>query len=114
VCTVEVLTTEVTVEAQAMLVEGLLSGFFALACFKARAEAPSMHGLAPQRLFMLVDRVERLRRSRWQWFAMVLLLMVLRMQSGLPMVAEFTVIAQFVVFLMLPTQKRMAAALSRG
>lgn len=101
-------------QARAMLVEVLLSGFFALACFKARAEAPSMHGLAPQRLLMLVDRVERLRRSRWQWFAMVLVLMVLRMQSGLPMVAEFTVIGQLVVFLLLPTQKRPATVLSRG
>lgn len=105
-----------------MLVEVLLSGFFALACFKARAEAPSMHGLAPQRLLMLVDRVERLRRSRWQWFAMVLLLLVLRKQEGLPLVAEVTVMAQFVLFLALPTQKRTAQgtaqatarALSRG
>lgn len=100
-------------QAQAILVEVLISGFFALACFKARAEAPSIHGLAPQRLLMLVDRVERLRRSRWQWFAMVLLVMVLRMQSGLPMVAEFTVVAQFILFLALPTQKG-TAALSRG
>lgn len=101
-----------------MLVEVLLSGFFALACFKARAEAPSMHGLAPQRLLMLVDRLERLRRSRWQWFAMVLMVMVLRMQAGLPMVVELTVVAQFVVFLALPTQKRAAQAtteaLTRG
>ena len=111
--TVEVYTTEGTVGTQAMLMEVLLSGFFALACFKARAESPSVHGLAPQRLLMLVDRVERLRRSRWQWFAMVLLLMVMRMQAGAPMVAELTVVAQFVVFLALPTQKRTAAALSR-
>jgi hypothetical protein len=97
-----------------MLVEVLLSGFFALACFKARAEAPSMHGLAPQRLLMLVDRLERLRRSRWQWFAMVLLLMVVRMQTGAPLVAEVTVLAQFVLFLALPTQKHTAGALSRG
>jgi len=97
-----------------MLMEILLSGFFALACFKARADAPSMHGLAPQRLLMLVDRVERLRRSRWQWFAMVLLLMVMRMQTGVPMVAEVTVLAQFVLFLALPTQKRAAEALTRG
>ena len=111
---VDVYTTEVKVQTQAMLVEILLSGFFALACFKARAEAPSMHGLAPQRLFMLVDRVERLRRSRWQWFAMVVLLLVLRRQEGLPLVAEFTVVAQFVLFLALPTQQRTAAALTRG
>jgi hypothetical protein len=97
-----------------MLVEVLLSGFFALACFKARAEAPSMHGLAPQRLLMLVDRVERLRRSRWQWFAMVLLLMVVRMQTGVPVVAEITVLAQFALFLALPTQKPAANALRRG
>ena len=69
---------------QAVLVEILLSGFFAIACFRARAETPSTNGLAPQRLFMLTDRIERLKSSRWQWFAMVLLLFVMRKQMGTP------------------------------
>ncbi|HUX45854.1 MAG TPA: hypothetical protein VMV57_13980 [Terracidiphilus sp.] len=99
---------------QAMLVEILLSGFFALACFKARAEEPSAQGLAPQRLLAMTDRLERLKRSRWQWFAMVLLLVVVRVQMGVPMVAEVTVLAQFVLFLMLPTQKPVMGVLRRS
>lgn len=90
---------------QALLVEILLSGFFAIACFRARAEAPSVNGLAPQRLFVLTDRLERLKRSRWQWFAAVLLLFVMRKQIGAPLLAEITVLAQFIVFLALPSQK---------
>ena len=98
---------------QALLVEGLLSSFFAIACFRARAESASTQGLAPQRLFMLTDRLERLRRSRWQWFAMVLLLVMVRLQMGVPLVAELTALAQFVVFLALPTQKSMGEVLHR-
>lgn len=90
---------------QALLVEVLLSAFFAIACFRARAESPDIRGLAPQRLFVLVDRLERLRRSRWQWFAVVLLLFAMRKQTGAPLVVEITVAAQFLVFLALPSQK---------
>lgn len=90
---------------QSLLVEVLLSAFFAIACFRARAESPLTWSLAPRRLFVLTDRLERLRLSRWQWFAMVLLLVLVRMQRGVPMVAELTVAAQLIVFLALPTQK---------
>lgn len=98
---------------QALLLEILLSGFFAIACFLARAESNDIHGLAPQRLFVLTDRLERLRRSRWQWFAVVLLLFVLRKQMGAPMVVEFTALAQFIVFLALPTAKHAPGTLRR-
>lgn len=92
---------------QALLVELLLSAFFAVACFKARSEAPSARGLTPQRLFVLTDRLERLKRSRWQWATMVGLLALLRLQVGVPMVAELTALAQFVVFLALPSEKKV-------
>ena len=91
-----------------LLAELLLSGFFAIACLRARAEMPSMAGLAPKRLFALTGRLERLRQSRWQWFCMVLVLILMRMQIGVPLVAELTVAAQFLVFLALPTSKRLA------
>jgi hypothetical protein len=90
---------------QALLIEMLLSGFFAVACFRARANTMDSIRIAPQALFVLTDRLERLRRSRWQWFSMVLLLVVVRLEKGTPMVAELTVLAQFIVFLSLPTQK---------
>jgi hypothetical protein len=97
--------------SQAILLEVLLSAFFAVACFRARAESPNVHGLAPQRLFVLADRLERLRRTRWQWSAMVLLLILVRTQSGSPVVAELTALAQFIVFLALPSQRTTAGVL---
>lgn len=96
-----------TLSTQALLVEVLLSAFFAVACFRARAASIGVDSFAPRNLFALTNRVERLRRSRWQWFAMVLLLVVLRLQRGSPMVAELTVLAQLGVFLALPTQKSL-------
>jgi hypothetical protein len=93
---------------QALLVEGLLAGFFAIACFRARSGSATISELAPRRLFVLTDRIERLRKSRWQWCSMVLLLIFVRMQSGRPTVAELTVLAQFIVFLSLPAEAKPA------
>jgi hypothetical protein len=87
------------------MIELLIAGFFAVACFRARAESPGLRGLAPGRLFVLTGRFERLRQSRWQWVCMVLLLILVRMQMGAPLVAELTVAAQFIVFLALPSAK---------
>ncbi len=99
--------------AQGLSIEILLSGFFAIACFRSRADSSSIFGLAPQRIFALTDRLERLRRSRWQWFAMVLLLVVARFQVRAPIVAELTALLQFIVFLALPTYKPATGALHR-
>jgi hypothetical protein len=99
------------VNTQALLTEVLLSGFFATACLRARAEAPGSMATAPQRLFMLTDRLERLRRTRWQWFAMVLLLVFVRLQMQAPIVVELTGLAQFLVFLALPTGKHVPEVL---
>ena len=96
---------EDTLGTQALFVELLLSGFFAIACFRARATSIENTRVEPRALFVMTDRLERLRRSRWQWFAMVLLLILVRVQRGAPMVAELTVFAQFIVFLLLPTKK---------
>jgi hypothetical protein len=89
---------------EAMLLEFLLSGFFAVACFKARPG--DAHELHLKDLLYLSDRLERLRRTRWQWCAMVLVLVFSRMQMQTPIVAELTGLAQFLIFLALPTQKR--------
>lgn len=99
---------------QALLIELLLSGFFAVACFRARAAEPSLHGLAPQNLFALTDRLERLKRTRWQWFAVVLVLVVVRMQVKAPIVAELTGLVQFILFLALPTAKNATGVLRRS
>jgi hypothetical protein len=94
------------VSTQALLAEILLSGFFAVACLRARAEAPSLQGFAPARLFALTGRFERLRRSRWQWVCMILVLIFMRLQMGAPLVAELTVAAQFIVFVALPSARQ--------
>jgi hypothetical protein len=88
---------------QALFLELLVSGFFAIACFKARAAVvPGQIALRPRDMFRLTDRVERLSRSRWQWFAMVGILILVRMQAGVPLAVEITAAVQFVVFLALP------------
>jgi len=87
-----------------MLLELLLSGFFAVACFKARPAGAQEVTL--KSLLFLSDRLDRLRRTRWQWCSMVLLLVFSRMQMQTPIIAEVTGLAQFLVFLALPTQKK--------
>jgi hypothetical protein len=98
---------------QSLLLELLLSGFFAVACFRARATAFGSMKIAPRAYFVLTDRLERLRRTRWQWASMVLLLVLVRLQWGTPMVAELTVLAQFILFLALPAQKAKLEAIRR-
>lgn len=89
---------------QALLIELLLSGFFAIACFRARATELGGAGMAPRTLFVLTNRLERLRRTRWQWFAVVLLVVLIRLENGTPIVAELTALAQFLLFLALPSE----------
>lgn len=101
---------------QALLLELLLSGFFALACFKARAVKPGETSLRPRDLLFLTDRVERMSRSRGQWFAMAGILILVRLQMGVPMVVELTALMQLIVFLALPVakQEKVAAPIVRS
>ena len=99
-----------SLSTQALLLELLLSGFFAVACFRARATAFDSMRVTPRTLFVLTDRLERLRRSRWQWASMVVLLVIVRMQWGVPIFAELTVLAQFILFLSLPARKTLLEA----
>jgi len=96
---------------QNLLVEVLLSGFFAIACLKTWAPLTNQK-LGFTDVLRLPGRLERLRRSRWQWFSMVALLLVIRLQKGAPLVAEITVALQFLVFLALPA--RVPARASAG
>lgn len=86
----------------ALLLELLLSGFFATACFKARAVDVGTAALTPRNIFRLKGRLERLSVTRWQWFSMVLVVVLVRLQNGLPLMVELTVAAQLVIFLALP------------
>jgi hypothetical protein len=96
---------------QALLIELLLAGFFAIACLRARANKSSQPTRL-QDLFHLTGRIDRLRESRWQWISMVFLLLVIRRQVGTPVLVEFTVLMQMVVFMCLPSAKPKKEALA--
>jgi hypothetical protein len=89
---------------QTLLVEMILGGFFAVACMRTSVPAAPNGRLQFGDLLRLPGRIERLRRSRWQWFSMVALLLVIRLQKGMPLVLELTVALMFVLFLVLPTR----------
>jgi hypothetical protein len=86
------------------LLEVLLGGFFAVACIRASIPAAADGQVTFSDLFRFPGRIERLRRSRWQWFAMVAFLLVVRLQGGLPLMLEGIVVVQFVLFLALPNR----------
>jgi hypothetical protein len=87
-----------------VLVEVILAGFFAVACIRACVPAAPSGKLSFSDLLRFPGRIERLRRSRWQWFSMVALLLVIRLQTGLPLVLEVIVAVQFLIFLAVPTK----------
>jgi len=95
-------------DAKTLLIGLLLSGFVGVACLKARE--PATPGLPPgfRDLFRMPPRLERLRRSRWQWFAMVGFMLVLRLQDALPVAVELTALVEFVLFLALPVRAEAA------
>jgi hypothetical protein len=87
-----------------MLVEMILAGFFAVACLRACVPSNPGGRLRFSDLLRFPGRIERLQRSRWQWFSMVALLLVIRYQTGLPLVLEVIVAVEFVVFLAVPVR----------
>lgn len=91
---------------QTLLLELLLSGFFAVACIRASVPADASSRLHLNSFLRLPGRVERLKRSRWQWFSMVALMLVLRLQNDLPLILEGMAVLQFVVFLALPNRTK--------
>ncbi len=91
--------------AQGVLFELLMAGFFAVACFRARAELPVPTATHPWQWLFLTSRYERMRRSRWQWASMLLLLLVVRREAGLPLLAELLLPLQLLLFVALPTAK---------
>ena len=92
----------------------LLSGFFAVACIRASVPVSPGSGASLRNLLRFPGRIERLRRSRWQWFAMVSLMIVLRLQQQLPLVLELMAALQFLLFLALPTSAAARRAEGKG
>jgi hypothetical protein len=93
------------------LVELLLAGFFAIACFRARAPLSLNEKPSFKNLIRFSGRVDRLRRSRWQWFSIVAVMLVLRVQHQLPPAIELMVGLMFLIFLVCPV--RQLARVSR-
>lgn len=89
---------------ETVLFELLISGFFAVACIRACVPASPDGKLTFGDIFRFPGRLERLRRTRWQWFSMVAVLLVLRLQAGLPLVLEVIVAGEFLVFMALPAR----------
>jgi hypothetical protein len=92
------------------LLELLLAGFFAVGCIRARAplqEGSKAHFVD---IFRLTGRIERLRRSRWQWFSMVAIMLVLRVQHQLPPAVEIMVGMMFLIFLVFPVRTLIRAS----
>jgi hypothetical protein len=78
------------------LLEALITALLGTICLLARSPLHATHGS--------LVRLERLRRSRWQWFSMVVLMLLLRMQHVLPARVELVVALQFLIFLVLPVR----------
>ncbi len=95
---------------ETLLFELLISGFFAVACIRACVPGNPGGKLALSDVFRFPGRLERLQRTRWQWFSMVAVLLILRLQSGLPLVLEVIVAAEFMIFMALPTRAKTADA----
>lgn len=93
-----------------LLFELLISGFFAVACIRACVPAKPDGRLTFSDLFRFPGRLERLQRSRWQWFSMVALLLILRLQAGLPLVLEVLVAAEFAIFVAVPVRAKTTGA----
>jgi len=96
---------------ETLLLELILGGFFATACIRCAVPSTREGRVHLMDLVRLPRRLERLRRSRWQWFSMVALLLVVRLQIGAPVVLEWMVALMFVVFIALPSRSQTPAAI---
>jgi len=92
----------------------ILAGFFAVACIRACVPADPGGKLSFADLIRFPGRIERLQRSRWQWFSMVALLLIIRLQMGLPFVLEIITAVQFLIFLAVPTKVRTPGGTRRN
>lgn len=91
-------------DGKTVLLELLIAGFFAVACIRAHGPVDPGRWLTFSEFFRLTDRIERLRRTRWQWFSMVAVLLVVRLQQPVPLGLEIMVASQFILFMALPVR----------
>jgi hypothetical protein len=91
-------------DARTALFELLVAGFFAVACLRAHGPLAADGRLTMRGFFRLPNRLERLRRTRWQWASMVVVLLVVRLQQPIPIGLEIMTAAQFALFMALPNR----------
>jgi hypothetical protein len=99
---------------ETLLFELLISGFFAVACIRACVPASPGGKLALGDVFRFPGRLERLQRTRWQWSSMVAVLLILRLQAGLPLILELIVAVEFAIFMALPARVKTTGARRKG
>jgi hypothetical protein len=91
-------------DGRTALFELLMAGFFAVACLRAHGPIATGSRFTIGGFLRLPDRLERLRRTRWQWASMVAILLVVRLQQPIPLALEIMIAAQFVLFIALPAR----------
>jgi hypothetical protein len=91
-------------DAKTALFELLMAGFFAVACLRAHGPISADSRLTIGSFLRLPNRLERLRRTRWQWASMVAILLVVRLQQPIPLGLEIMTAVQFALFMALPTR----------
>lgn len=96
---------------ETLLLELMLAGFFAVACIRCAVPSAQDGRVHFVDLVRLPGRLERLRRTRWQWFSMVALLLVVRLQFRSPIVLEVMVALMFLIFIALPSRPKTAAGI---
>ena len=79
------------------VMEFLLIGAIAVACFAAPARRATVLGFSA--------RLDRLRRSRWQWLSIVAIMLVLRLQHTFSPALELTIGLLFLILLALPARQ---------
>jgi hypothetical protein len=100
-------------QGETILFELLMAGFFAVACIRAHGPIDPHKKLGLAEFLRLSDRLERMKQTRWQWFSMVALMLVIRLQQPIPLVLEVMVAAQFGLFLALPVRSQRKAGVRR-
>ena len=100
-------------DGRTALFELLMAGFFAVACLRAHGPIATNSRPTIGEFLRLPDRLERLRRTRWQWASMVAILLLVRLQQPIPLGLEIMIAVQFVLFMALPTRAEAKIGVKR-
>ena len=100
-------------DGKTALFELLMAGFFAVACLRAHGPIATDGRLTIGEFLRLPDRLERMRRTRWQWASMVAILLVVRLQQSIPLGLEIMIAVPFLIFMALPARAEAKSEVKR-